>query len=684
MSQRHRGDDASDVPRGGAHDARDDPPGSGAREASTTGADPLADADPAAPPVAFAPATRETEPTPTRASAAVGGRPTPAASLASTLGWLAARWPAPVAASDDLSRSLAYLRAAVDGETVVAAGYALAIPVAVVALGAFALAGAPVFVAGLLALGAGLGATHAVHRGPVLLAAVRRTRALGGASELVTRVALRLRLDPSPEAAAAFAARLGDDPLAASLAGHARRAAGTPRAGFDGFADEWRPWFPAIDRSVALLLASAEASPGERDRSLDRAVSVTLRATRDAVAAFAGEVRGPATALYAFGVFLPLALVGAIPAAATAGIGVSTTSIVLVYDLLLPAAVAVGAGAILLRRPVAFPPPTLDRTHPAVPDRRWPGPVAGLAAAAVAWLVAARIVPWAAPLAAVGLGAGTALVVHFRPVVAVHRRVRAVESGLADALYLVGRRVAGGESVERAVADAGEDLTGETATVFADAAAVGRRLRVGVRESFLGEHGALADLPSPRVRSAGALLALAGREGRPAGRAIVDTAEQLAELRELEREARRELTGITRTLANTGTVFAPLVAGATVALAAGMPGLGGVASAATGATAATAGASSAAGATGGGSGALGAGSSAGVAGASSMGSVPPIPELGVAVGGYVLLTAALLALLSTTLARGLDRTLVGYRVGGALVLATPTYLLAVVVGSSLF
>ena len=71
------------------------------------------------------------------------------------------------------------------------------------------------------------------------------------------------------------------------------------------------------------------------------------------------------------------------------------------------------------------------------------------------------------------------------------------------------------------------------------------------------------------------LLSIAAREGRPAGRAVVDTAEQLSELRTLEREARRELTSITRTLANTGAVFAPLVAGATVALAAGIPSVGG-------------------------------------------------------------------------------------------------------------
>ena len=299
-------------------------------------------------------------------------------------------------------------------------------------------------------------------------------------------------------------------------------------------------------------------------------------------------------------------------------------------------------------------------------------------AAAAGWLVVDAVVPWGAPLAAAGLGAGAGLVVHVRPVVRVHRRIRDVEAGLDDALYLVGRRIANGESVERAVADAGEELSGATADVFADAAGVGRRLRVGVRESFLGDHGALDAVPSPRARSAGALLALAGREGRPAGRAVVDTAEQLSELRTLEREARRELTSITRTLANTGAVFAPLVAGATVALAAGIPSVGGADASATSTTGATAAAGAGA------ADALGVGSTAASGSAAIGASVPPIPELGVVVGVYALTTAALLTGLSTALARGLDRTLLAYRVGGALLLATPTYLLAFVVGSSLF
>jgi hypothetical protein len=127
----------------------------------------------------------------------------------------------------------------------------------------------------------------------------------------------------------------------------------------------------------------------------------------------------------------------------------------------------------------------------------------------------------------------------------------------------------------------------------------------------------------------------------------VATAEHLEELRRVERDARRELARVTDTLSNTAAVFGPLVGGATVALSARVSDAG-------------------------------AGTSAGF-GASAL----PTAALGIAVGAYVLWLAAVLTVLSSGLTRGLDRTLVGYRVGAALCLATLAYF-AAYVGAGLF
>ncbi|EMA00582.1 type IV pilus biogenesis complex membrane subunit, partial [Haloferax denitrificans ATCC 35960] len=322
------------------------------------------------------------------------------------------------------------------------------------------------------------------------------------------------------------------------------------------------------------------------------------------------------------------------------GVGITAAHVAFVYDAALPACLLAAVGWVLVRRPVAFAPLSVAASHPAVDDHRLPGLAGGAVVGVVGFVAAdALVAPWLAPLAAVGLGIGTALFVAARPVVALRARVRAVEDGLPDALYLVGRAVGEGEAVESALARAATSVPGATGDLLDEAVGVQRRLRVGVAESFRGEYGVLESTPSPRVAGVATLLGLAASEGRPAGRAIVSMADQLSALSRLDAEARRELASVTETLSNTAAVFGPLVAGATVALADGM------------APAKTL-------------------DQTAVAAPLSTG------DLGLAVGAYVLLSAVILTTLSVGVEHGLDRHLVASRVGRALVSATTTFAVA--------
>ena len=570
---------------------------------------------------------------------------------------LAGWYPRPVDSTPELHRALAFLESDLRADTVVRAGYVAAVPASLLSLCVllFAVPGLPAAASVPAAAGIGLGVTHVIHRLPVAAAALRRTRALGDAPGLVARAALRLRLDPTPERAALFAARTGTGPLAGSLAAHAERTRDAPTAGFGGFADEWREWFPALDRSTSLLLAAVDAPETERGRALDRALETVLDGAREEMAAFAGEIRGPASGVYAFGVLLPLALVGVVPAARAGGVSIPTVLFVGLYDVVLPIGLVVAGAWLLLQRPIALPPARVRSDHPDVPS----GPLRGVAAAlggTVLGAVAGSVVAgWATPVAAVGLGLGAGLAVHYRPMARVRRDVRAIESGIDDATAVVGRRVSDGESVETAIRSAADATTGRTSDLFATAAGVQRRLRIDVRRAFLGEHGALSHVPSPRTRATASLLAVAAAQGRPAGATLVTLADHLTELQRVEAEARRELAAITGTLGHTAAVFAPLVAGATVAMATQM-----AASEAT------------------------LGTSGPPAGAAPGAAVLPPSTLGTAVGAYILALAAILTAVATGLNRGLDRSLVGYRIGLALLSATPPYLVAYLGASMLF
>ena len=551
-------------------------------------------------------------------------------------------WPLSVSPDSDLRRAVAFLGWGVDAETVVGASYAATVALALVGvLGQTVLGGSVgLAVAGccLVCAAVVLATTKLV----VAFASVRRAEALGDAPALVTRLTMRLSLTPAPGAAAAFGARSVPGALADSLASHVRRTANGPNTGLQAFGREWKPWLPELERACSLVESAGREPAQQRGATLERARTTVLDGIHDRTAAFAASISGPATALYAFGVLLPLALVALLPALDAAGVPAPLSLLVVVYDVLLPLAVTLASAWLLTKRPVAFRPTPIRRSHPDVWSRPTHAAVAGIAAALLAgWSVRLVLSDWMGFVAAAGAGLGTALVVAFQPMQSVRSTVEAVEAGLPDALSLIGRRVTRGTATERAVEDAATAVPGATGTVLAEVAGRQRRLGVDLRTAFVGERGALATVPSERAESAASLLALSAREGRPAGDALLAMADHLQTIDEAEQANRRAVAQVTNTLSNTAAVFAPLVGGATVALSAAMGSAG------------------------------------------PLGGSVATADLGLAVGWYVLVLAIVLTTLATGLTDGLDRSLVGYRVGLALLAATATYLTAFVGATSL-
>jgi hypothetical protein len=535
-----------------------------------------------------------------------------------------------------------WLRAA-DGVALVAASLG-AVVVLGVAVGRPALLPVALSFVGALVLG--------VHSGvrslPGLLATARRSAALGLVPALVARMALRMRVEPTLEAAV-DAGRGLDGPLGAALDRHARGAAGTGRTGLRSFAEEWGTEFAALDRACSLLRAATGSSPDRRERALDRATDAVLEGTRDRAASFAVALRGPAAALYAFGVLLPTALVGVLPAARAAGFAVGIPLLALVYDLLLPAALCVAGAWLVARRPVVFPVRAVPRSHPErVPWRRsiGAGLAAGLAAGAVGRVAVAV---WFAPLAAVAVGVGVALTHQFRPVADVRERVRDLERGLPDALSLVGGQVGEETAVERALVETTDRLDGPAGAFLERGVGRGERLGVGIESSF---DGALSTLPSDRAARAVSLFAVAAREGPPAGDPLVRWGDHLERLDAVEREARRDVARVTGTLSNTASTFGPLVAGVTVGLA------GRLAAGANTGTGTGFGRESA---------------TAAAAPGTTTASTLPVEGIGLVVGGYVLWSAAVLPAIAVGLERGFDPAVVGRRVGRSLPLAAATF-----------
>ncbi|MDZ7730855.1 MAG: secretion system protein [Natrialbaceae archaeon] len=534
--------------------------------------------------------------------------------------------------SEPLVEALAFIESEIEPETVVRAGYGLGIlTVPVVAIALLLLV--PWWSAIVVGLCAGICAIHAVHVAPRHLATLRRTRALGATPDLVARMVLRMHLEPTTESAVAFAAATGMAPSQQAwpstwsrpLERHRQAFVPSPGSGLSGFLRSGGPPISWRPQRMHRWASEPERLTGHWMRRWPEPA--------DQMATFTSQIRGPATGLFAFGVMLPLALVALVPAAAVAGYAISVRLFAVFYLVVLPILLVLVGAWLLGRRPVAFPPPNVldpDRGFDRSASLLWVLVSVGACSVSSSPQPSQRCPP--SPSAS-GLVSISGIDQSRSP------EPGSVRSNLnlPDGLSLVGQHVGDGMAVEAAIELAGKRVTGGTGTVFAEAANLQGTIPLDVERAFLGQWGVLRDVPSPRTRGMATLLGTAATEGRPAGLALVRMADHLQDLQHLERETRRELVTVTGTLDSTATVFAPLVAGSTVALGATMAGVG-------------------------------------VAGTDHM----AVNSLSVAVGGYVVLLAVILTTISVGLRYGLDRPLVGYRVGRSLTIAMPLYVASIV------
>jgi hypothetical protein len=489
------------------------------------------------------------------------------------------------------------------------------------------------------ALGESLTLESLCPRGAAWLAQFRRRRAVGTAPDLVAFAILQLTLTPSLERAADFATDAVEGRLSRSLRAHRLATVSGERA-FRAFATEWASLDRSLKRAVTLMAVAVDAPPDRREETLEAALDAVLEGARERVVEFSTAIRGPAMGIYAFGVMLPLALVGLLPVLASAGGGVSTIALGIVYDLLIPIGLA-GSGLWLWGRRPAVTDAAFDTgllTHARPRDAL----VAGSGAAVLAVLGSRLLAPsWSTPIVGVGTGVGTALFVALQPVLEAEQRLDRLEDRLPDALSIVGQRLGEGEPIETTIAAVADRFDGPLGDLFERARTRQRQSGEPMSVVFLGESGLLTAVPSQRVRAGVGLAMTAGEYGAPGGETLHAVGSYLDELLGVERAARRELSQTTSTLRQTAVVFAPAIAGVTVALATGMKAVEGTANAL------------------------------------------DVAALGQVIGVYVLLLGAVLPSLSVVLARGFDPVRMGYQSGIALSVAAVVYPLAFVAARSL-
>lgn len=358
------------------------------------------------------------------------------------------------------------------------------------------------------------------------------------------------------------------------------------------FANQWGKNSEYFKRSLHLVKSStSEPDDAQRIMTLNKSLDIVLEGTKTMMDAFAAKLKTPTYVLYSIFILIPLALVALIPAVSIVGVKIDTVTLVLVYNIGLPLFTFLYSEFILLQRPATFSPPDISDKHPELTNissiRKNIIIIALIAGAAVGFsgyvllylgnpfniiskeAMAGLVLPTFPIIWAITAMICVYCLGIYTPYKKIRDCVKQIENEFADALFILGRRITEGRSAEEAFGHTSETMKGsKIGESFADIAKNLTCMRTTLHGAiFNEEYGALKDIYSDRVHTMMKLLTESvQRSHEAAGMAIIKLADHLKELQEVEANIRRSLYDVTSTMRSTAIIFAPLIAGVTLAL----------------------------------------------------------------------------------------------------------------------
>lgn len=431
---------------------------------------------------------------------------------------------------------------------------------------------------------------------PKIQAKFMKIHSLGDMPEILSYIVMSMKLVSNLERAAIFAAANSDRPLARDMRKMIWDMYVRVYTGIDdaliAFAGQWGNHSEYFKRALHLVKSSTnEPDEAQRVMTLNKSLDIVLEGTRNIMEDFAARLKTPTYILYSFFILIPLALVALLPAVSIVGVRVDSVTLVLLYDLLLPLATFGYSEYILLQRPAAFPPPLIPDAHPHLANIKNTRRKMMIVSFALAIIISMSGYIWIAlgnPLNVIGQGAMTGLIPAsfflvwgttvliavyttgvYKPYKSIRDAIKEIERQFADALFVLGRRISEGLSPELAFIQTARAMKGTgIGGVFRDIGQNLSILRTTLKGAiFDGEYGALRDIYSVRVHTTMRLFTESVHKSHvAAGVALVKLADHIKELQEVEENIRSSLYDVTSTMRSTATLFAPLIAGVTLAL----------------------------------------------------------------------------------------------------------------------
>lgn len=431
-----------------------------------------------------------------------------------------------------------------------------------------------------------------------------KIQSLGDIPEILSYFVMYLKLVPNLENSAKFAASESDTSLANDLTKmmwdmEIKIFHGIDEAITD-FAERWGKWSDYFKRSIHLIRNSIrEQEESSRTITLDRALDVSLDGTRDLMHEFANKLQQPTMVIYSIGIMIPLSLVAMLPAAGLVGLNITIFHVLFIYDILLPLCLFFYMRKILHARPAAFAPTKIPTDHPIISsiNNRKHLCIASILGVIVSipgifFISIPVFYPEETTNKLInfvfypnGLNSFFPMTLFFiwgfvifvsyycirvyYPYIKVRKNIKQIESEFSDALFILGKRLSEDKSPENCFLHASKTMKGsKIADIFGYTGYNLTSMHTDLHDAvFSEEFGSLNHVYSNRIKAIMKLFIEGIKKSqRVVSSAIIRIADHLKELQTVENKIRETLFSLTSTLQSTAAIFAPLIAGVTVAI----------------------------------------------------------------------------------------------------------------------
>jgi Flp pilus assembly protein TadB len=452
------------------------------------------------------------------------------------------------------------------------------------------------FIMGILTLIIPLGVLYYLSEYVKIKAKFMKISSLGDIPEILSYIVMSMKLVPNLEHAVLFAAVNSERPLAKDLKKliwdlNLRIYSNMDNA-LLSFADLWGRNSEYFKRSLHLIKSStAEPDEAQRIITLNRALDISLEGTESLMDSYAAKLKTPSYILYSIFILIPLALVALLPAITVVGMKPETMDLILLYNFTFPFLAAVYAEYILMQRPVAFIPKQIPDSHPDLSDIRQKKSSAIMLSFLVFFLISplgylllilgnpeeivatSPLGGYISPTLPFILGgtAGVSIYLYFSsvPYKKIRDRIKQMEQEFSDSLFVLGRRISEGKAPEEAFAYTARTMEGsKIGKAFEEISMNLLSMRTNLKDAIFDEDfGAFRHIYSERIRNTMLLFTESVHKNHEsAGASIIKLADHLKELCAVEERIRRSLYDVTSTMRSTAVIFAPLIAGITLAL----------------------------------------------------------------------------------------------------------------------